>query len=210
MALPRGSWTARSNVVDIADCPRGNWYGPDYLLRALAREYRDGHAQWLAAEVDAAGVDSPEARWLNLIWSDPSVAPRPPGGLPTMRHFEGMGVVSARSGWAGDESLVVFKCDPFIGHKAVQEFTHDPGGGHVHPDANHYLLFGAGEWLVRDDVYRAKETSQHNKLLVDGNGQLGEGRMWFDVVRQRAAGGGGDGGAGRHLDVPRRRQAGVA
>ncbi len=180
MALPRKSWTARDNVVDIADCPRGNWYGPEYLLRALAREYRDGHAQWLAAEVDAANVDSAEARWLNLVWYDPAVAPRPPDGLPTLHHFEDMGLASARSGWTGDESLVVFKCGPFIGHKAVQEFAYDPGGGHVHPDANHFVLFGGGEWLVRDDGYRAKWTGQHNTLLVDGKGQLGEGRMWFD------------------------------
>jgi hypothetical protein len=41
--------------VNIADCPRGHWYGPDYLLRGLAREFQDGHAQWLAQQVgDAA------------------------------------------------------------------------------------------------------------------------------------------------------------
>ncbi len=166
--------------MDLADCPRSNWYGPDYLLRGLAREYRDGHAQWLAGEIDGANVDSPEARWLNLVWFDPGVAARPPGDLPTLRHFEDMGVVSARSGWAGDESLVVFKCGPFIGHHAVEAFDYDPGGGHVHPDANHFLLFGDGEWLIRDDGYRAKATSQHNTLLVGGAGQVGEGKMWFD------------------------------
>ena len=91
-----------------------------------------------------------------------------------------MDIVSARSGWSGDESLVVLKCGPFIGHKAVQEFSYDPGGGHVHPDANHFVLFGAGEWLVRDDGYRAKWTGQHNTLLIDGRGQLGEGKQWFE------------------------------
>jgi hypothetical protein len=90
-----------------------------------------------------------------------------------------MDIVSARSDWTGEESLVVFKCGPFIGHKAVQEFTYDPGGGHVHPDGNHFVLFGAGEWLVRDDGYRAKWTGQHNTLLIDGQGQLGEGHQWF-------------------------------
>jgi hypothetical protein len=180
LTLPRKAWTPRSSLVDIADCPRGNWYGPDYLLRALAHEYKDGHAQWLAAEVDAANVDSAEARWLNLVWYDPAVAPVPPGDLPTLRHFEDLGIVSARTAWTGDASLLVFKCGPFIGHKAVQAFAYDPGGGHVHPDANQVVLFGAGEWLVRDDGYRAKQTATHNTLLVDGKGQLGEGRMWFD------------------------------
>jgi hypothetical protein len=179
LALPRHAWTPRSNVVDIADCPRGNWYGPDYLLRGLAREFRDGHAQWLAAQIDAANVDSPEARWLNLIWYDPTIAEQPPTDLPTLRHFADMDIVSARSDWSGDESLVVLKCGPFIGHHAVQNFTYDPGGGHVHPDANHFVVFAAGEWLIRDDVYSAKLTSQHNTLLIGGKGQLGEGQAWF-------------------------------
>jgi hypothetical protein len=180
MALPRNIWTGRNNVVDIADCPRGNWYGPDYLLRALASEYNDGYAQWLAQQVDDADVDSPEALWLNLIWFDPKVQAKSPDSRPTMYHFDDMDIVSMRSDWSGDESLVVFKCGPFIGHEAVQEFDYDSGGGHVHPDSNHFVLFGGGEWLIRDDGYRAKWTGQHNTLLVNNKGQLGEGQMWFN------------------------------
>lgn len=180
LALPRQAWTRSNCIVDLADCPRGNWYGPDHLLRCLARQYRDGHAQWLAGEIDAANVEAPSARWLNLIWYDPTVTPQPPTDRPTLHHFTDLGLVSARSDWSGNESLVVLKCGPFIGHKAVQEFTYDPGGGHVHPDANHFVVFAQGEWLIRDDGYRAKWTSQHNTLLVDGKGQLGEGQMWFN------------------------------
>ncbi len=179
LALPRNAWTRSNCIVDMADCPRGNWYGPDYLLRRLASEYRNGHAQWLASEIDAANVDSPSARWLNLVWYDPSVEPVPPTALPTLRHFDDMDIVSARSDWSGDESLVVFKCGPYIGHKAVEQFSYDPGGGHVHPDANHFVVFGNGEWIVRDDGYRAKRTGHHNALLIDGVGQMGEGKMWF-------------------------------
>jgi len=179
LALPRQAWTSANNIVDLADCPRGNWYGPDYLLRALAHEFKDGHAQWLGAEIDRAGVDSPEAKWLNLLWYDASVPEQPPAGLPTLRHFNDMEIVSARSDWSGAEALLVFKCGPFIGHHGVQAFSYDPGGGHVHPDANHFVLFGAGEWLIRDDGYAAKQTSQHNTLLIAGKGQLGEGQTWF-------------------------------
>jgi hypothetical protein len=178
--LPRHAWTDDSSIVDIADCPRSHWYGPDYLLRALAKEYRDGHAQWLADEIDKADLDSPGARWLNLLWWDASVAPVPPGDLPTMRHFDDLGLVSARSSWTGGESLVVFKCGPFIGRHGVETFTRDPGGGHVHPDANHFVLFGAGDWLIRDDGYAEKWTVQQNTLVVDGRGQAGEGEMWFE------------------------------
>jgi len=180
LSLPRRAWTRANCIVDIADCPRSHWYGPDYLLRGLARAFRDRHAQWLAQEMDEANVASAGAPWLNLVWFDPTVPAQPPTALPTLRHFGDLGIVSARSDWSGDESLVVFKCGPFIGHRAVQEFSYDPGGGHVHPDANHFVLFGAGEWLIRDDGYRAKWSGQHNTLLVDGQGQLGEGKMWFD------------------------------
>ena len=180
LSLPRHAWTRANCIVDIADCPRSHWYGPDYLLRCLARVFQDGHAQWLAQQIDDANVATAGASWLNLIWFDPTVSPIPPGDLPTLRHFPDMGIVSARSDWSGNESLVVFKCGPFIGHRAIQEFSYDPGGGHVHPDANHFVLFGAGAWLIRDDGYRAKWTGQHNTLLLDGQGQFGEGKMWFD------------------------------
>ena len=179
LTLPRNAWTRSNCIVDLADCPRGHWYGPDYLLRELAHLNRDGHAQWLASEIDSANVASAESSWLNLLWYDPAVAAQSPRDLPTLHHFEDLGIVSARSGWSGDESLVVFKCGPFLGHEAVQRFTYDPGGGHVHPDANHFVLFGAGAWLIRDDGYRPKWTGQHNTLLINGRGQMGEGAQWF-------------------------------
>lgn len=148
---------------------------------------RDPQAQWLAQAADAANVTSSGASWLNLVWYDPAVPATPPGKLPTLHHFDDMDIVSARSDWSGEESLVVFKCGPFIGHKAIREFAYDPGGGHVHPDANHFVLFGAGEWLLRDHGYRAKWTGQHNTLLVDGRGQLGEGHQWFQGTGPLAA-----------------------
>lgn len=179
MALPEKAWTPKNNIVDIADCPRGNWYGPDYLLRHLATTYRDGHAQRLAQQLDDANVTDGSARWLNLVWFDPTLAPKTPEGLPTLRHFDDIDIVSARTNWSGGESLLVFKCGPYIGHSAIREFSKSPGGSHAHPDAGHFSLFGQGEWLIRDDGYVAKFTAHHNALIIDGKGQLGEGRTWF-------------------------------
>jgi hypothetical protein len=186
LSLPRAAWTRSNSIVDIADCPRGHWYGPDYLLRGLAREYRDGHAQWLAEQIDTADIAAAGAPWLNLVWYDPELPARSPDSLPTLHHFDDMDIVGARADWSGRESLVVFKCGPFLGHHAVATFAYDPGGGHVHPDANHFVLFGAGQWLIRDDGYRAKWTGQHNTLLVDGRGQLGEGKQWFQGTQPLA------------------------
>ena len=180
LSLPINSWTRGSNVIDIGDCSRGSWYS-DYNLRALAGEYSNGYAQWLARHVDEAMENSPRLRWLNLIWYNPAIAEKPPADLPTMHHFQDMDIVSARSDWSGDESLVVFKCGPYIGHKAVREMPYDAASAHhVHPDANHFILYGGGEFLIRDDGYHAKWTEQHNTLLIDGKGQLGESGIWFD------------------------------
>ena len=77
-------------VTDVRD-----WYGPDYLLRRLAALHHDSHAQWLAEELERADVTAYAARWLNLLWYDPSAEPRPASDLPTMRHFEDMGTVKA-------------------------------------------------------------------------------------------------------------------
>lgn len=187
LSLPRNAWTNRNTIVDIADCPRSDWYGPDYMLRRLAQLYGDSHAQWLAAELESAGVTAFAARWLNLLWYDPAIPSRAPADLPALRHFADLGIVSARSDWSGNESLVVFKCGPAVGHQATRRFDSDPGGGHVHPDANHFVLFGAGEWLIRDDGYAWKQTGNHNTLLVGGQGQMGEGLQWF---RDRAQLGG--------------------
>lgn len=189
MSVPRAAWTRSNLIVDIADGPRVDWYGPDFLLRDLARRFQDPQAQWLAAELESQGFTQYSAAWLNLIWYDPTLNPEPPDRLRTWKHFKDMDIVSTRSDWSGNESLLVFKCGPAIGRKATMEFDYDPGGGHVHPDSGHFVLFGAGEWLIRDDQYAWKLTSHHNTLLVDGKGQLGEGAQWFrtiEAIRQRA------------------------
>jgi hypothetical protein len=183
MALPRQAWSLENNSVDFADSPRHDWYGPDYTLRHLAGINRDPHAQWLAQEIDAANMTGAASRWLNLLWFDPTLEAQGPTALPTLRHFEDMGLVTARSDWSGQESMLAFSCGPFIGKHAVTRFRHDPGGGHAHPDAGHFVLFANGEWLVRDDGYQDKWTGQHNTLLIDDLGQMGEGSYRFEGNR---------------------------
>ncbi len=188
-SLPRNVWTRAFSAVDIGDSPRSAWYGPDQMMRRLAALYRDGHAQYFAAEVEKAQVTVASASWLNVVWYDPTVVAQSPADLPTLRHFEDMGLVAARSSWSGDESMVVFKCGPALGHEATDKFDYDAGSGHVHPDANHFVIFGGGEFLIRDDGYAWKMTGQHNTLLIDGAGQIGEGSQWFrggDVLKAKA------------------------
>ena len=175
MGLPRNSWTPTRKGIDFADGINTDWVGPDYLLRRLAAMNQDGYIQDLANALAPVSICLHfGACWLNPIYYDPSVAPKPYTTLPTMRHFEDMGIVSSRTDWSGNESLLAVICGPALGHNATSKLTFDAGGVHTHPDADHFVLFGDGEWLIRDDGYRPKATNMHNTLLIDGKGQIGE------------------------------------
>lgn len=199
MFYPRNAWTATSNNQNFGgDAEIVQWGGPDYLLRKLAAEYQDGIYQWYADQVDQANIENPLARWLNLLWFDSNVAKTSPhpatASLPSVQYFDDMGIVSMRSNWSGNESVVNFKCGPFMG-KTIAESgaTYDLGAGHVHPDTNHFTIFGAGEWQLKDDGYSFKATSNHNTLLTQLNGtsplvgQLGDGQLWFQPAALIAA-----------------------
>ena len=181
--LPERSWTRGSNLMTFADGPRYDWYGPDFMLRKLAAVYRDGHAQWLANALRSADLCADSAIFLNLLWVDPSVAPQPPSDLPTFKRFDDLDVVFMRSSWDGNEALLAFKCGPYIGHHALERYSYDPGGGHVHPDSGAFQLFAHGDWLIVDDEYTWKTTAFQNTALVNGVGQEGEGEAWFQGDR---------------------------
>jgi hypothetical protein len=159
--------------VDIGDCPRYNWYGPDHLLRGIAKATGNPYAQWLA-DAENAGSHQAGDSWLNLVRYDARIKAQEPSRLPTLHHFENAGIVSARSDWSGKESLISFICGPFYGHKAVDRYDFDLGGGHAHPNANAFAVFGGGEWLVAYPGYVRRMAEYENTLIVDGKGQLGQ------------------------------------
>ena len=177
MLTPRKAWTKAASQVDFSDADRAPWYGPDHLLRWLARRNKDGVSQWLADSLIRADVGAPVSPWLALLWKDPAVKPVSPEGTPTLRYFDNMGIVSARSDWSGDEAMVVFKSGNPIGDQAARlhrERVHHGEYYHIHRDSNHFCLFGGGQWLIRNPGYGRWDTRFHNTLLVDGRGQKGD------------------------------------
>ncbi|MDF2922434.1 MAG: hypothetical protein K0R57_1348 [Paenibacillaceae bacterium] len=172
--------------MDLGDCDRTNGlYGSEtqeHLLYLLASEYRDGWAQ--TGAILAARKYPHLNTFASALYYDGLVQPQALDTLPTQGYFPDMGIVSLRSGWGADDSALLFRCGPYIGHRAFDSHRekpyHDWGGGHVHPDVNHFTLFGSGEWLLPDDGYSFKATSNHNTLLINGYGQAGEGWIWFD------------------------------
>lgn len=167
-------------IVDYADSPRYEWYGPGYMLRALASVFKDGRAQWLAERIEKARGKDAKYSWLDLIWYDESVRPVPPDDLPSYAYFDNLGILISRSDWTEKAIWSFFKAGPSQGKLAESKgiFT----GSHIHPDEGSFLLWAGGQWLVVDDGYVFKKrTENHNVLLFNGKGQLGEGQQWFDL-----------------------------
>ena len=177
--------------MSYGDSPRFDWYGPDYLLRRIASEYRDPYAQGFAQAADDAKINAYVSAFLNVLWYDSSVGSKGTGDLPTFKLFDDLGLVFMRSSWAGDENLCSLKCGPHIGKHALSMLSEDPGSGHVHPDEGAFQILAFGDWLIVDDGYAQKWTEFQNTLLVNGVGQEGEGFDWFrgDVLcrEKRAA-----------------------
>ena len=183
--LPPEHWTLRNQYYHYADGDEPG-FTRDYLLRFLAKEYNDPVAQWLGDEIHKSGFAIDKGRWLNLIWYDETVSSEPPNieNTPLLEHFEDLDFIASRSDWSADQSNYLLRCGPSLGHKSVELSENLPyydwGAGHVHPDNNHFALWGYGEWLIRDEGYgMPKLTDQHNTLLVNGIGQMGEGGDWL-------------------------------
>jgi hypothetical protein len=191
---------ARNHVMSFGDSHRTfSSHGPAHILYRLAAEYRNPHAQWLAREMQKRRVGRNDyCTWTNLLWYDDKLASAPLTELPTFWHATDIGWITSRSGWDDQALMIGFKCGPMHGHKVQPYYEsqveqrwpkyHVIGGGHGHPDVNSFQIFARGKWLAIDPQYeRPKWTRNHNTILVDGQGQLGEGQTWFDRAAVMAA-----------------------
>ena len=187
--VPTGSWGAGNKFLSFNDADRGDLNGPDHMLRALAHRYNDGYAQWLADRLFEAGLQNNTYMYnfLNMLWYDPAIQATAPNSLPTIKNFDNAGYILSRSAWYGNESVLAFSCGPVGGKKLHEQLgifsDYIKSSGHAHPDANHFILYGNGEWLIRDDGYVSKHTQQHNTLLINGQGQIGDGDVFLDTSK---------------------------
>lgn len=191
-SLPTDVWTKSGpRTVHFGDANGKDYYGPVGFLRKFFLEYGIPEALWLSDYALEREINlSSEIE--NIIWYDPEkeaeIGSKHIRNLPTARHFEDNGFIFARSHWEGDESYLAFKCGPPLGkHAAERSLTlkdWNSGMGHAHPDANHFTLTAYGRNLIIDDGYYVAWTGDHNTLLVDGKGQLGEGVAWMGNNRE--------------------------
>ena len=177
--LPSGSGNDSNCILNIGDSPTEHWYGPGNILRFIAYQYGDANAQWLAGEIEDSGFENGYSQWMNVMFFDDDVEPEAPTPDHTLHWFQDMDHIIARSDWSGNEDLLSFKCGIPFGKNLMQlqkdgVYNGRADAGHAHTDANHITLYANGEFLLRDDGYCDKYAGNHNTLLVDGMGQLGE------------------------------------
>ncbi|MDF2922432.1 MAG: hypothetical protein K0R57_1346 [Paenibacillaceae bacterium] len=184
--LPEDSITNQNNHIDLADDDRNFLLGggPSPNFSKLAMEYNNGYAQYYARMLREKEANVSHYLYQFLLRTNLDIPEQALGSLDTAAHFDDMDIISARSSWNGNESLLAFKSGPYMGHKVLEENNTSPyvdwGAGHVHPDQNHFSWFGGGDWLMKDDGYSYKYTGSHNTLLINGKGQAGEDGVWFN------------------------------
>ncbi len=171
----------------------GSSYKPQNLLRFIAREYKDGLAEWvsqklIAADGPASDVWSSPWYVFEFLYYDPSIVAQAPTQLSTARVFPDQESVIWRTGW--DENALIFglKSGALGGRFAFDTFVQgvypwdapcEQTGcqlnvGHDHHDTNGFYLYRAGRWLAPETVGVGKSAAAfHNTLLIDGQDQYG-------------------------------------
>lgn len=166
-------------------------------LRYAASRYGDGLAQ-LAADRWVAGTDrftyGPEInqQMFEFLFYDPAVPAANLDAEPLDWYGGDLAAVVFRSGWGKGSVLFAMKSGAYGGRTVWENVTSGGGlfGGvnfsHNHADDNGFWMYGGGSWLAPEaSGYfighpespgpEANRSEFHNTLLVDGQGQLGEG-----------------------------------
>ncbi len=172
------------SFIKFADSSEHDYYGPDYILYFLGDKFQDGHSQWLANKINQVS-DNPDensnSNCFTLIFYNHNVKPKSPEDLSLQVFFSDLGLYISRSNWNDDSLQLFFKAGPPIGYNAQQNYDYDIGSSHVHPDIGSFVVNGFGEKLVIDNGYSYKKLSKnHNLVLFNKSGQLGEGAVWFN------------------------------
>ncbi len=194
--------TETLRFADSAGAGKGFSCNPFFLKTAAMckqADVMDGIRHTL--QLDAGKWGTADSAWEPIIFDDPSIR----GG-----HFENLsmtffvpdlGISITRDSWQDKAVTAMFKCGPMGGYKSNSwRPTHKEAGGglpylnvaHDHPDANSFIILGDGEYLAETDGYceePGKLSSSVNTILINGLGQIADGRPEGDVWQQP---GGGD------------------
>ena len=159
----------------------------NFFLRAAA-VHREGTVRDALLRLETAVPTTQMYGWFSLLWDDPTLAREDMMKLPTSSFWPDIGFATMRESWDADAVAASFKCGPFGGY-TLNEYIHSPGSSgygnvaHDDPDANEFLIAMGDELVFDSDGYSAKKMSAaHNTVLINGLGQMSQGRpegeMW--------------------------------
>ncbi|MEZ4706056.1 MAG: heparinase II/III family protein [Caldilineaceae bacterium] len=161
------------------------------VLRFAAREYADGSAEWLAQRM-AESVERPVSVWsaawyvFEYVNYDPTVKPAYPLFLAQAQTFPDIQSAIWRTGWQKNDTVFGLKADGYAGRFLYDSFTQEQdlweapcadsgcelNFGHDHDDALSFYLYHNGVRMIPEAIGNlARDTSSHNTLLIDGQGQ---------------------------------------
>ncbi len=134
-------------------------------LTWIARDFRDGCAQWLALR-PAAVRPTWTTSWA-AIWFDPTVPARLPEHEPLDRRLA-LGIIISRTGWEEKDNVVVLRSGSPVNHE--------------HADRNSVIFKAHGERLFNDPVHASystkdpkwllRQTEAHTSVLINGHGHI--------------------------------------
>jgi len=175
--VPLSYASQTESLIDWGDARRVSWYGPLHLFHRLASLNNDSIAQTWAEEAVRYDVSS---SWLDVLWYDPSIEASVPDNMPSSHHFEEMDIFASRTGWSGNESLIIYRCGSPLGKSAASNPGYTQGDlGHIHPDAGHFIIYDKGEYIIRNTGYVKRQSKYHNTVLFSGNGLYGDKQGYF-------------------------------
>jgi hypothetical protein len=160
----------------------------ELVLARQAQETGDPSLLWLSGTLGTytapsrrvplrAGLVVTADTW-SLLMCDAFRHARPPAelGLPTAFCDRGRGIVSFRSGWGPNETLVVFDGS-----------QRSPAGpGHAHASCGHFSLSALGEYFAIDTGRYNMEQSCHNVVLINGKSGRSLNGEWTAVKHDGA------------------------
>ncbi len=102
--------------------------------------------------------------------------------MPKLAYYRDVEAYFARTSWRTDATMFALGARPLGGHtlaRLIEAYPWIGGVGHNHPAQNSFVLYGSGKELLIDPGYTLKKlTANHNTVLVDGQGQYGDGERW--------------------------------
>ncbi|MBI3987029.1 MAG: heparinase II/III family protein [Lentisphaerae bacterium] len=159
-----------------------HFWGRQHVLPRLAAETKDPALLWLLGklryETDdvefAPGFRVPADAMTLMVLEDLKRPVSPEKArVPLAFRDRRRGIVSFRSGWRADDTLVVF-----------DGAQRSPGAqGHFHASGGHFSLSALGEYFAVDTGRYNMDQDQHNLVLVDGKSGHPSHGQWVQTYQ---------------------------